>query len=78
MDPRILWVRDIISDQMLVTGLGDEMCWRQLWDVGYRLGRFRQRHDNEHPLFTNIYVAIFCPRNFQVPEFSIFGWSTPK
>ena len=53
VDPRILWVRDIISDQMLVTGLGDEMCWRKLWDVGDGFGRFR----HQYPLSFNIIVG---------------------
>ena len=35
---------------MLVTDVGDEMCWRQLLDVGDGFGRFRQ----QHPLYLNI------------------------
>ena len=37
---------------MLVTDVGDEMCWRQLWDVGDGFGRFC----HQHPLSFNINV----------------------
>ena len=49
-------VLNIIDQQgwclMLVTDVGDEMCWRQLWDVGDSFGRFC----HQHPLFFNISV----------------------
>ena len=38
---------------MLVTDVGDEMCWRQLWDVSDGFDRFR----HQHPLSFNIIVG---------------------
>ena len=35
---------------MLVTDVGDEVCWQQLRDVGDFFSRFR----HQHPLFFNI------------------------
>ena len=44
---------------MLVTDVGDEICWRQLLDVGDGFGHFR----HQHHLSLNISVghqALFC------------------
>ena len=32
------------ATSVLVTDVGNEMCWRQLWDVGYDFGRFCHQH----------------------------------
>ena len=37
-------VASIIVASMLVTDVGDEMCWRRLWDAGDGFGRFRHQH----------------------------------
>ena len=42
-----------VSNIMFVTDVGDEMCWRQVWDVGDGFRRFC----HQHPLVT-IYVAL--------------------
>ena len=38
---------------MLVTYVGNELCWRQLWDFGDGFGRFR----HQHPLSFNTSVG---------------------
>ena len=43
-----------LATSMLVTDVGDEMCWRQLWDVGDVFGRFC----HQHPLSFNISVGL--------------------
>ena len=53
------------ATSMLVTDVGDELCWRQLLDVGEGFGRFCHQHPlsfntslvHHHPLVTHIYVA---------------------
>ena len=44
---------------MLVTDVGDEICWRQLWDVGDAFGRFR----HQHPLSFNVSLGHQQPKN---------------
>ena len=41
------------ASSMLVTDIGDEMCWWQLWDVGDGLSHF----SHQHPLSLNISVG---------------------
>ena len=57
---------------MLVTDVGDEMCWRQLLDVGDGFGRFCHQHSltfnmsvgHQHPQdVTNIEILSFTPEN---------------
>ena len=57
---------------MSVTDVGDEMCWRQLWDVGDGFGRFRSRNilslnisvGYQHPKdVTNIEILSPTPEN---------------
>ena len=46
------------ATSMLVTDVGEEMCWRQLWDVGDDFGRFY----HQHPLSFNISVGHQHPK----------------
>ena len=47
------------ATSMLVTDVGDEMCWRQLWDVGDGSCRFR----HQHSLSLNISVGHQHPKD---------------
>ena len=41
------WRKHFVSEtatSMLVTDVGDKMCWRQLWGVGDGFGRFCHQH----------------------------------
>ena len=33
-----------LATLLLVTDVGEELCWRQLLDVGDGVGRYRQQH----------------------------------
>ena len=44
---------------MLLTDVGDEMCWRQLLDVGDGFGRFC----HQHPLSFNINFGHQQPKD---------------
>ena len=44
---------------MLVTDVGDEICWRQLCDVGDGFDRF----SHQHPLSFNIRVGYQQPKD---------------
>ena len=57
---------------MLVTDVGDEMCWRQLWDVDDGFRRFRHQHPlsfkisvgHQHPKdVTNIEILSLTSKN---------------
>ena len=51
---------------MLMTDVGDEMCWRQLRDIGDGFGRLR----HQHHLFFNISVEHQHPKdvtNIEIP-----------
>ena len=51
----------------LVTNVGDEMCWRQLRDIGDGLGRFRHQHPLSLNILskdvTNIEIVLPIPAN---------------
>ena len=49
---------------ILVTALGDEICWRQFWGVDDDFCRFRQ----QHPLSFNISVRYQHPRDVNYIE----------
>ena len=40
----LLKIQEVLATSMLVTDVGNEMCWRQLRDVGDGFGRFRHQH----------------------------------
>ena len=46
-----------LATSLLVTDVGDEICWWQLWDVGF--GRFC----HQHPLSFNISVGHQHPKD---------------
>jgi len=48
-----------MATSMLVTDVGDEMCWWQFEDVGYGFGHF----DNQHPQSLNISVGHRHPKD---------------
>ena len=57
---------------MLATDVGDQICWRQLWDVGDGFGGFRHQHPlsfsisvgHQHPKdVTNIEILSPTPEN---------------
>ena len=48
-----------MATSMLVTDVGDELCWRQLLDVDDSFGRFY----HQHPLFFNISVGHQQPKD---------------
>ena len=52
---------------MLVTDVGNDMCWWQLWDVGNGFSPFR----HQHPLSFNISVGYQHPKhvtNIKIPS----------
>ena len=51
-------VRAIFATSMLVTDVGHEMFWWQLWDVGDGFGHFR----HQHLLFFNIMLFVIYRR----------------
>ena len=57
----------ILPTSMLVTDVGDEMFWRQFWDVGYDFGGFR----HQHPLSLNIDIGYQHAKdvaNIEIPS----------
>ena len=52
-------VETLRATSMLVTDVGDEMCWRQLWDVGDGFVRFCYQHS----LSLNISVGYQQPKD---------------
>ena len=57
------WRRTSIS--MLATDVGDEICWRQLWDVGDGFGRFC----HQHPLSFSSSVGHQHPKDAPISKF---------
>ena len=62
----------VTATSMLVTDVGNEMCWWQLWDVGDAFDRFRHQHPlsfnisvgHEHPkIVTNIEILSLASKN---------------
>ena len=60
---------------MLMTDVEEEMCWRQLLDVGDGLGRFC----HQHPLSFNIDVGHQRPKNvINIEILSVCDDSNPR
>ena len=52
----------MLATSMLVTDVGDEMCWWQLWDVGDRFNTLKSRQQN---YFVTHIIIIQSPTPFQ-------------
>ena len=59
------------ATSMLVTDVGDEMCWRKLWDVGDGFGHFGHQHPPDFNIIvghqhskdvTNIEILLPTPK----------------
>ena len=66
---------------MLVTDVGDEMCWWQLWDIGDGFDRFCHQHPlsfnisvgHQHPKIFNKIKSPVCHQHLCSPYFILFA-----
>ena len=51
--------KDFLAISMLVTDVGDELCWSQLWDIGDAFSYFY----HQQPIYLNINVGNQLPKD---------------